>query len=86
MTQIYGLSILVIVSIVLSRVGEEVYRALFILFLYFCLFRAVPKAHGCSQARNQIGTVAASLLHSHSNARSEQSLPPTPQFTATRGP
>ena len=52
----------------------------------FCLFRAIPKAHGGSQARGQIGAVAAGLHHSHSNARSEPHLQPTPQLTATPEP
>ena len=32
-------------------------------------FRAVPTAHGSSQAKGQIGAAAADLHHSHSNAR-----------------
>ena len=61
----------------------------------FCLFFAVvvvvaiswaaPAAYGGSQARGQIGAVAAGLLQSHSNARSEPRLRPTPQLTATPG-
>ena len=52
-------------------------------FFFFLLFRATPAAYGGSQARAQIGAVAAGLHHSHSNTRSEPSLPPTPQLTAT---
>ena len=44
---------------------------------------AAPAAYGDSQARGQIRAVAAGLHHSHSNARSEQQLQPTPQLTAT---
>ena len=51
-----------------------------------CSFRAAPKACGGFQARDLIGAVAAGLHHSHSNARSEPSLPPTPQLTATPDP
>ena len=51
----------------------------FILFI-FCLFRAAPVAYGSSQARAQIGPVAASLRHSHSNAGSELCLRPTSQL------
>ena len=40
--------------------------------------RATPVAHGCSQARGRIRDTAASLCHSHSNARSELCLWPTP--------
>ena len=42
-----------------------------------CLFafsRAASEAYGGSQARGPIGAVAASLHHSHSNARSELHL------------
>ena len=52
-------------------------------FLSFCLFRAAPVAYRGSQARGRIGAVAASLCQSHSNARSEARLLPTPQLTAT---
>ena len=49
-------------------------------------FRATPAAHGGSQARGQIGAVAAGLYHSHSNVRSEPSLRPTPPLMATPDP
>ena len=39
-----------------------------------------PAAYGNSQGRGQIGAAAVSLCHSHSNARSERHLWPTPQF------
>ena len=35
---------------------------------------ATPAAYGNSQARDQIGGATADLLHSHSNAGSEQHL------------
>ena len=57
----------------------------FILIL-FCLFRATPGTYGGSQARGPIGAVASSLRQSHSNARSEPSLKPTPQLTAMPDP
>ena len=41
-------------------------------------------AHVGSQARGQIGDVAAGLHHSHSNVGSESRLQPTPQLMATR--
>ena len=44
---------------------------LFILFYFFCLFRAAPKAYEGSQARGLIRAVAAGLHHSHSDVRSE---------------
>ena len=52
-------------------------------FLFFCLFRATPVAHGDSQARGRIGAIAAGLCHSHSIAGSEPRLQPTPQLTET---
>ena len=56
------------------------------LFFVFCLFRATPTAYGGSQARAPIGATAAGLHHSHSNARSEPRLQPTPQLMATLAP
>ena len=52
------------------------------LFIYFCIFRAAPAAYGSSNARGQIGAVVAGLRCSHSNARYEPHLRPTPQLTA----
>ena len=40
-------------------------------------------AYGGSQARSQIGAIAADLHHSHSNAISKPCLWPTPQLMAT---
>ena len=40
-------------------------------------------ANGDSQARGQIGTVAAGLHHSHNKAGSKPHLRPTPQLRAT---
>ena len=42
----------------------------FFFFLSFYIFRAAPKAHGCSQVRGSPGATAASLHHSHGNAGS----------------
>ena len=58
----------------------------FFLFVSFCLFRVVPAACGGSQARGRIRAVATSPCHSHSNARWEPHLLPTPQLTATPDP
>ena len=58
-------------------------------FYFFCPFafsRAAPAAYGGSQARDQIGAVAAGLRQSHSNARSEHYLQPTPQLIAMPDP
>ena len=56
------------------------------LFFFFCLFRAAPKARGSSQARGQIGAIAAGPHRSHSNTLSELRLRPTPQLTAMLAP
>ena len=58
-------------------------RSLFIstinfLFIYLYLFRAKPAVYGGSQARGRIRATAASLWHSHSNARSKPCLQHTP--------
>ena len=42
--------------------------------------------YGVSQARGQIGAVAAGLQHSHSNGGSELCLRPTPQLMAMPDP
>ena len=55
-------------------------------FLFVCFFRAAAMAYGDSQARGLIGAVASRLCHSHSNARSEPRLQPTPQLMAMLDP
>ena len=50
------------------------------------LFRAAPAAYRGSQARGLIRATAAGLRRSHSNARSELCLQPTPQLMATPDP
>ena len=55
-------------------------------FGFFGLFRAAPLAYGSSQARSPVGTSAAGLCHSQSNAGSKPRLPPTPQLMATPDP
>ena len=52
----------------------EVMRVFLGLCVCVCVFRAAPAAYGGSQFRGRIGAVAASLHHSHSNARSEPRL------------
>ena len=54
--------------------------------LFVCLFMAAPTAHGGSQARGPIGTIATGLHQSHSNMGSKPHLQPTPQLTATLDP
>jgi len=46
-------------------------KAYFVIILFF---RATPTTYGSSQARCQLGAVAASLHHSHSSARSKLHL------------
>ena len=53
---------------------------------FFFFFRAAPMTYQSSQARGRIGAVATNLRHSHSNARSELRLQPTPQLTAKPDP
>ena len=60
--------------------------SLSLFFFFFCLFRATPTACVSSQVRGWIGAAAASLYHSHSNARSKPCPGPTPQLTATPDP
>ena len=56
-------------------------------FLFLFLpFRAAPSAYGSSQARGQIGAIAASLHHSCSKARSELHLQSTLQLMAMLDP
>ena len=55
-------------------------------FLFVCLFRAMPTAYGGSQARDPIRSVAASLRHSPSNAKSKPCLQATPQLMAIQDP
>ena len=47
---------------------------------------AEPEACGSSQARGRIGTVAAGLHHSLSNAKSEPHLQTAPQLIAMSDP
>ena len=53
---------------------------------FFSFLMAVSVAYGGSQVRDQTRAAAAGLLHSHSNARSEPHLWPTPQLVATPDP
>ena len=55
----------------------------FVFIFFFFFLRAAPAAYGGSQARGQIGAIAVGLCQSHSKARSELHLQPTPQLMAT---
>ena len=55
-------------------------------FFLFLPFRAAYKAYRSLQAGGLIRAATASLCHSHSNARAEPRLWPTPQLTATLDP
>ena len=62
------------------------YSILFYLSYFICLLRAAPAAYGVSQARGPIQAVAASLCHSHSNARPKRHLRPISQLMAMLDP
>ena len=47
------------------------------------IFRAADAAYGSSQARGQMGAIATSPCHNHSNTRSKLHLQPIPQLAAT---
>ena len=55
-------------------------------FFFFGLFRAALTTYRSSQDRGQIRAAAAGHSHSHSDARSEPCLQPTPQLMAMRDP
>ena len=69
-----------------ADVGKAFLLRLLLFFFFPSCFRAASEAHGGFHTRGQIGAVAAGLRHSHSNARSELRLQPTPQFTAMPDP
>ena len=54
--------------------GEFSSRVFSQIFFFFLLLRAASVAYGGSQPRVRIGVIAASLHHSHSNARLEPNL------------
>ena len=58
----------------------------FFCFLFFWLFRAVPKAYGSSPARGRIRVAAAGLCHSYSNSGSKLCLWSTPHLRAMPDP
>ena len=66
--------------------SSHMYIVFFFFFFFFGLFRVAPTAYGSSQAKGPIEAAAASLHHTHSNARSEPHLRPTPQLMATLDP
>ena len=65
-----------------QRSCKFIYLFIFYFFV-FCLFRATPSAYGAFQARGLIGTIAAGLHHSCSNARYEPHLRSTRQLITT---
>ena len=54
--------------------------------IYFVFLGPYPWRMEVPQARDQIGTTAASLRHSHSHIGSEPHMQPTPHLTATLAP
>ena len=73
-------------GLILVDLWFDIFYLIFIFFGLFAFSRATPAAYGSSQARGRTGAVAAGLHQSHSNARSEQHLKPTPQLTAMPDP
>ena len=77
-------------SLFLLLGGVDIFLFLFLFIYLFIVFFAVswatPAAHGGSQARGQIGAVAARLCQSHCNAGSKPHLQPTPQVMAMLDP
>ena len=66
--------------------GPSVSIIFFFFFVFLSFSRATPVASGGSQARGRIRGVAAGLHQSHSKARSQLSLRPSPQLMATPDP
>ena len=58
----------------------------FFFFVFLSFSRSVPEACGGSKAMGPIEAVSTGLHHSHSNARSEPRLRPTPQLVAMPNP
>ena len=84
--QVYNPVLLTIVPCCRFDFQGSFFFFFFFFFFVLCLFRVTPTAHGGSQARGPIGATAAGLCHSHSNARSELALRPTPQLMAMPDP
>ena len=66
--------------------GGMVIHIIITIITIIFVFRTTPAAYGSSQAKGQIGAIAAGLYCSHSNARSEPCLGTTPQLTAMPDP
>ena len=71
-------------ALFIARAGFSLSLLFFLVFLPFSC--AAPSTYGGSQARGRIGVVATGLCQSHSIARSELHLQPTPQLTAMPDP
>ena len=74
------------IGMILTELNVEKVSFLFFFFFFFVFSRAAPAAYGGSQARGQIGAVAAGICQSHSNTGSEPYLQPTPQLRAMLDP
>ena len=56
--------------------GEWAQSSFFVVVAFFV--KAASVAYGCSQARDQIGAIAARLHHNHTSVGSKPHLRPTP--------
>ena len=65
-------------------IASDEYTEIGRLFIYLSFFMAALEAHGSSWAMGRITDAAASLCHSHSNARSKPH--PMPQLVAIPDP
>ena len=64
----------------------QIYIYTYIFLFFGVFFMATLMTYGSSQARGQIGAIAVSLHHRHSNARSKLCLPSIPQLMAIPDP
>ena len=78
------MSVLLISILRVNMISSAKAWMVWVLFLFFCLFRAAAAAYGSSQARGQIRAVAAHLYHSHSSVGSKPHLLPIPQLQQRR--
>jgi len=69
-----------------EAISSLLFKFCFYLFLFFLPFQGCPCSIWRFPGWGRIGATATSLHHSHSNARSEAGMWPTPQLTAMWSP